>query len=91
MAARIRTALLAYIFGVLGAFLLAVPWSPLWDYATLSVAQYPMGPWVRSGWIKGAVSGLGALDLLVALQEAGILWQSMRSGRLDPRGPEELT
>ena len=52
------------------------------------MAQYALGPWVRSGWVKGAVSGLGALDLLVALQEAGILWQSLRSGRMDPAGPE---
>ena len=87
MAARIRTVLLAYVFGVLGAFLLAVPWSPLWDYATLSVAQYAVGPWVRSGWVKGAVSGLGALDLFVALQEAGIFWLSLRGGRVDA-GPE---
>jgi len=85
--ARIRTALLAYVFGVLGAFLLAAPWSPLWDFATLSVAQYALGPWVRSGWVRGAVSGLGALDLWVALQEAGILWQSLRGGGLPP-GPE---
>jgi hypothetical protein len=87
LAARIRTVLLAYVFGVLGAFLLAVPWSPLWDYATLSVAQYAVGPWVRSGWVRGAVSGLGALDLFVALQEAGLLWQSLRGGRVDA-GPE---
>jgi hypothetical protein len=87
LAARIRTVLLAYVFGILGAFLLAVPWSPLWDDATLSVAQYAVGPWVRSGWVKGAVSGLGALDLFVALQEAGILWLSLRGGRVDA-GPE---
>lgn len=86
MAARIRTVFSVYVFGVLGAFLLAVPWSPLWDYATLSVAQYSLGPWVRNGWIKGAVSGLGALDLWVAMQEAGILWQALRSRRTDPEG-----
>lgn len=84
MAARIRTALTLYVFGVLGAFLLAVPWSPLWDYATLSVAQYAVGPWVRNGWAKGLVSGVGALDLWVALQEAGILWEGLRRGRTDP-------
>ena len=87
MPARIRTALLAYVFGVLGAFLLAAPWSPLWDYATLSVAQYAFGPWVRSGWTKGLVSGVGALDRWVALQEAGVLWQGLRGGRTDPEGP----
>ena len=80
--ARIRTALLAYVFGVLGAFLLAAPWSPLWDYATLSVAQYAFGPWVRSGWVRGAVSGLGALDLLTATREAGALLRSVT-----PRDP----
>ena len=84
MPPRIRTALSLYAFGVLGAFLLAVPWSPIWDHATLSVAPYALGAWVRSGWLRGAVSGLGALDLLVAVQEAGVLWQGLRGGRTDP-------
>jgi hypothetical protein len=84
LAARIRTALTLYVFGVLGAFLMAVPWTPIWDHATLAFAQYPLGPWIRSGWVRGAVTGLGALDVLVALQEAGLLWQSLRGGRIDP-------
>ena len=46
--ARIRTALLAYVFGVLGAFLLAAPWSSLWDYATLALAQYATWPLVAA-------------------------------------------
>jgi hypothetical protein len=88
LAARIRTALTLYVFGVLGAFLLAVPWSPLWDHATLFVAQYAFGSWVRSGWVKGLVSGVGALDLWVAVQEAGILWQGLRGGPTGPESPQ---
>ena len=77
MAARIRTALTFYLFVVLGAFLVAVPWTALWDHATLALVPTPLGGWARSGWIKGAVTGVGALDLLVAWQEAGALWRSL--------------
>jgi hypothetical protein len=63
-----------YVFASLGVFLLVAPWSPVWDYAT--GALLPPGPaaaFLKSGFARGAVSGLGALDLLVAIQEAGYL------------------
>lgn len=76
---RIRTAMIVYAFAVLGVFLMAVPWTSVWDQATLVLLPTVPGGWVRSGWIRGAISGLGALDLLAAAEEAGALWQSMRA------------
>jgi hypothetical protein len=61
-------ALLIYAFFVAGLFLLTAPWTPVWTQA--ASAWLPPG-WLsaaESGWIRGLVSGLGALDLLVALQ-----------------------
>jgi hypothetical protein len=59
-----------YVFATLGVFLLAAPWSPVWDFATTVLLPTSVGNLVRSGFARGAISGLGCLDLLVAIQEA---------------------
>lgn len=70
---------------MLGLFLLVAPWTPIWTRATIALAPTAAGPWVASGWLRGLVSGLGALDLAVALQVLRELWREMneRSGRSD--------
>ena len=78
MADSLRTALRLYVFGVIGIFLLVAPWTPVWDQATLALAPSELGGWVRSGWLRGIVSGLGTLDLIVAAAEAGLLWRPLR-------------
>jgi hypothetical protein len=75
---RIRTALALYAFGALGMFLLAVPWTPVWDQVTRTLLPEALGGWARSGWVRGAVSGLGALDLVTAAKEARSLWNGLR-------------
>ena len=86
---RVQLALNVYLFSILGVFLLAVPWTPVWEQASTVWIPTPVGLWVRSGWMRGVVSGLGALNLLVATQGVGVLWRSFRkkkaalfSGRL---------
>ena len=76
---RIRTAFMLYAFLILGVFLLVAPWTPVWQSATLLLAPTRMGPWIRSGAVRGLVSGLGALDMLVALQVAREFWGQMQS------------
>jgi len=78
LAERLHTALRLYLFALLGLFLLVVPWTPIWDQATLPWIPARIGLWLRSGWVRGLVSGLGALDLLVAAREAGGLWKLLR-------------
>jgi hypothetical protein len=79
---RIRTALVLYAFGALGLFLLAVPWTPIWDQVVGALLPQGLGDGVRSGWVRGAVSGLGVLDLVTAAKEARSLWRAQRlSGR----------
>lgn len=53
----------------LGAFLLVYPWMDGWDqnyFATLQPAWHDV--WVNP-WIRGAVSGLGTVNILIALIE----------------------
>jgi hypothetical protein len=74
---RIRTALTLYAFAVLGLFLAVAPWTPIWTRAAILLIPTPLGVWVLSGWVRGIVSGLGVLDLFVALQVARELWDQM--------------
>ena len=77
MAVHLRTALTLYVFGVLGVFLLVVPWTPVWGQASRLVVPAAWNSLVSSGWTRGVVSGLGALDLLVATGEAAVLWRGL--------------
>jgi len=76
--ARIQTAMTLYVFGALGLFLVAVPWTSVWDQVTVALLPKALGGWIRSGWARGAVSGLGALDLVAAAREARALWRGAR-------------
>jgi hypothetical protein len=78
---RIQTAMTLYVFGALGLFLLAVPWTSVWDQVAVELLPDFVAGWVGSGWVRGAVSGLGALDLMTATREARALWRG-----LYPRG-----
>jgi hypothetical protein len=75
---RLRTALRLYTFGVLGLFLLVTPWTPVWQRATTALLPTALCGWVQSGWFRGVVSAVGALDLVIALQSAVELWERLR-------------
>lgn len=70
MPSRLQTALYVYAFAALGVFLIAVPWSPVWESATAAYLPTSAGTWLRSGFARGFVSGLGALNLAAAWAEA---------------------
>lgn len=75
MISRLRTAFLVYVFAALGVFLVAVPWSPVWETSTAGYLPTAAGAWLRSGFVRGLVSGLGALNLVAAWGEArSLLW-----------------
>jgi len=71
---RIRSAFALYVYAALGVFLIAAPWTAVWEQATLVLIPRVAQEWVQSGWVRGIASGLGALDLVVALQYAGRMW-----------------
>jgi len=77
---RLQTALHVYAFAALGVFLIAVPWSPVWDSATAAFLPTVAGPWLRSGFARGFVSGLGALNVAAACGEAMAFLRPPRSG-----------
>lgn len=84
---RISAALALYAFLILGVFLLVAPWTPVWQQATLLWAPTRWAQWLRGGSVRGLVSGLGAVDLVVALQLAAELWKGSGAGRGPGTGP----
>lgn len=84
MTSRLSTAFLVYAFAALGVFLVAVPWSPVWETSTAGYLPTLVGPWLRSGFVRGLVSGLGMLNLAAAWSEARALLWPGRDG-----GPQE--
>ncbi len=81
MSSRLHTAILIYAFAALGVFLVVAPWSPVWEASTVGYLPTAAGPWLRSGFVRGFVSGIGALNLAAAWGEAReLLWPPNRDG-----------
>ena len=81
MLSSLRPALLLYVFLMVGVFLLFVPWTSIWEQAILALMPQERGEWLLSGWVRGCVSGIGALDLFVAAQLLGELWGGVQRRR----------
>jgi hypothetical protein len=64
---RLLRVLLSLDFLLLGVLLLFLPWLGLWEH-NYFLSRYPqMIPYVLNPYLRGAVSGLGALDIVMAV------------------------
>ena len=62
----------------IGVFLVIVPWTVLWENNFL-LDHVPMfRPLMLNNFVRGAVSGLGVIDLFVGLSELVIFVKSLR-------------
>jgi hypothetical protein len=62
---RIGTLLYLFYLFEAGLFLLLVPWSRIWEVNYFSAAIPTLGEICLNPYIRGAVSGMGFLHLLV--------------------------
>ena len=77
---RLRHAAQLYLFFIFGVFLVVSPWSLIWDHMVVSISPSGMAGVLRTGWVRGAISGLGLLDLFLALQQLTLLFTGNREG-----------
>ena len=61
----------------IGLFLVFVPWSALWEHNVL-LLYLPLRPVLLNNFVRGAVSGLGLVDLCLGLGELKIFWKSFK-------------
>jgi hypothetical protein len=53
---------------VFGLALILVPWSDIWE-ANYFLYQYPaLGLFLKNAFLRGAISGLGFMDILLSLE-----------------------
>src|SRR5262249_51433814 len=63
-----------------GVFLLFLPWLHIWDNNYL-LYRYPnLRPFISNSYVKGAVLGLGLVNIFIGIQEIGL--SRRRSRRL---------
>lgn len=68
MSKRIVKIIVLLFWLELGLALILAPWSNAWD-ANFFLYQYPfLGFFVKNPFLRGAVSGLGFVDVMLALE-----------------------
>jgi len=69
---RARLFLLEFIFVclVIGILLIAAPWSSLWTNNSLLTGFPQLRQFLMNDFVRGLVSGLGVVDIWLALAEA---------------------
>jgi hypothetical protein len=61
----------------IGLFLVFVPWSSLWEHNVL-LLYLPLRGLLLNNFVRGAVSGLGVVDLFLGLGELTQFWKSLK-------------
>ncbi|MGA8110352.1 MAG: hypothetical protein WB974_12995 [Acidobacteriaceae bacterium] len=54
----------------IGIILVFLPWTHFWDYNRFFLYYAPFARFTESGALRGLISGLGLLNLWIALSEA---------------------
>jgi hypothetical protein len=72
-----RLLLVAYFIEV-GLLLVLVPWSPFWERNYFVTAYPAIHEIVRNNYVRGAVSGLGVVNLLMGFNELGSMLMARR-------------
>jgi hypothetical protein len=62
----------------IGLFLVFVPWSTLWESNVLLTYSFSLRNLLLNNFVRGAVSGLGLIDIALGLSELAVFWKSLR-------------
>ena len=75
-----RRLVVAAFFFEAGLVLLILPWSSFWDRNLLLEWSHTLFELTRSAYVRGAVSGLGFLNLWIGIVEVIEAWQPEAAG-----------
>ena len=76
------------LFFEVGTVLLVVPWVPYWEQNYFIYARPYVQPIMTSNFVRGAISGLGLVNLFAGVAELASLFLTRRARRDADRRPE---
>lgn len=77
-----RRLLLILLFLEVGLALIIVPWSTFWERNYFAQVIPVLGPIMTNNFVRGAISGLGVVNVVAGLTELGAVVMA----RFDARG-----
>lgn len=80
-----RRLLLVALLLETGLLLVLIPWSAFWDRNYFFDVSSKIGHWLTSNYTRGAVTGLGLVNVWAALAELSDLFGGSRSSELSNR------
>ena len=78
---RIVTLLYILVTFQIGVILVRIPWKSAWTENSLLGAYPAVQHWIGSYFVRGAVTGLGLLNLWIGVRETRRLLQSKRDSQ----------
>lgn len=79
--------LLAALFFEMGLALIVVPWTRYWDRNAFAAMAPALAPWLESNLVRGAVSGLGVVNVCAGGAELMGLFMRRSSPAAPPSRP----
>lgn len=76
-----RRLLLILFFLEVGLALIVVPWSGFWERNYFAQVVPVLGPVITNNFVRGAISGLGVVNVVAGLAELGSLLMARFDGR----------
>ncbi|MBI2682862.1 MAG: hypothetical protein HYX26_06545 [Acidobacteriales bacterium] len=67
---RMKLAVRVMFFIELGMLLVLLPWTPLWTNNSLLSTHLSLREWLNLGFVRGAMSGLGLVNIWFGIYEA---------------------
>jgi hypothetical protein len=68
--ARIWLGVKVILFIQAGMMLLIVPWTPIWERNSLVSTSFGLQELLHSGFVRGAISGLGLINIWIGIADA---------------------
>jgi hypothetical protein len=73
----VAVAFILFCFEI-GLFLMFVPWSALWEHNVFLTYSFRLRGILLNNFVRGGVSGLGGIDVLLGLSELRYFWRSLK-------------
>ncbi len=63
-----------------GLFLTVVPWTRIWTLNPLLHSHVAVGLWADNPFVRGFVSGIGVMHILIGVKDIFVISRSRRGG-----------